>query len=92
MDEVEIPHYIDSQPQIFFWELDEFAPVVFGLAIGVATDTLTAWFPLIIAFTYAFQRFKGSQMEGILVHLVYWWGVMPLNKVFENGTTREYVS
>jgi len=48
VDDVEIPHYIDSQPQIFFWELDEFAPVIFFMGIGIATDTLTAWIPIII--------------------------------------------
>ena len=92
MDDVEIPHYIDSQPQIFFWELDEFAPVIFFMGIGIATDTLTAWIPIIIIFTYTFQRFKTSQMEGILMHLVYWWGVLPMNNIFRNGMSREFVS
>jgi conjugal transfer pilus assembly protein TraL len=92
MDEVEIPHYLDSQPQIFFWELDEFAPVIFFMGIGIATDTLTAWIPIMAIFTYVFQRFKISQMEGILTHLVYWYGVLPLNMRFKNGMSREFIS
>lgn len=92
MDEVEIPHYIDSQPQIFFWELDEFAPVVVLMGLGIMTDTLTACIPFMFAFSYVFQRFKASQMEGILMHLVYWYGILPLNKLFKNGMSREYVS
>jgi conjugal transfer pilus assembly protein TraL len=92
MDEVEIPHYLDSQPQIFFWELDEFAPVIFFLAVGIATDTLSAWFPFIVVFSYVFARFKQNNMDGILVHLVYWYGVLPLNKRFTNGMAREFVS
>jgi len=43
-------------------------------------------------FTYTFQRFKTSQMEGILMHIVYWWGVLPMNKLFRNGMSREFVS
>lgn len=92
MDDVEIPFYLDSQPQIFFWELDEFAPVMFFFGIGIATDTLSAWIPFMFVFTYTFQRFKTAQMEGILMHLVYWYGVLPLNRFFRNGMIREYVS
>lgn len=92
MEDIEIPHYIDAQPQVFFWELDEFATVFFFMAIGIATDTLTAWIPIMILFSYFFQRYKAGQMEGILVHLVYWNGVLSLNKKFRNGMSREFVS
>ncbi len=92
MDEVEIPHYIDAQPQILFWELDECAPVIALLGIGVGTDTLSLCFPFMIAFSYLFKHFKASQMEGILMHLVYWYGILGLNKMFRNGMSREFVS
>ena len=92
MDEIEIPHYIDAQPQIFFWELDEFVPIFALMGVGIATDTLTPLIPLMFVFSNLFQKFKSSQMEGVLMHLVYWYGVLPLNKIFKNGVIREFVS
>jgi hypothetical protein len=31
-------------------------------------------------------------MEGILLHICYWHGLMNLNKLFKNGLAREYNS
>lgn len=92
MDEMELPHYIDAQQQIFFWEVDEIMPIISFIGVGLMTDTLTVWLLFSIVFHYAFTRFKYSQMDGILMHLVYWHGIMPLNRRFKNGLDREYIS
>ena len=41
MREVDIPRYIDSQPQFLWWEFDELIVVVLLFSMGIMTDTLT---------------------------------------------------
>jgi len=93
MNEIKIPRYIDSQPQLFFWELDE-ALVFFGcMSVGVA---IGGWGLLILmALGYfavgQFKRFKNGQMPGILQHLTYSVGLMELNKIYRNGLLKIFI-
>lgn len=79
MKEVEIPRYIDSQPQIFFWELDEFL-LSFGMvAVGIITDSLLLTLFCIWLVTKLFRRLKSRSLDGALKHFFYWSGALPLN-------------
>jgi len=92
MNEIAIPRYVDSQPQLFFWELDEFVPFVFFVGMGIMTGALTAMLLPAFGITYVFARFKGNSLDGVLLHLGYWSGGMPMNSVFKNGAVRRYES
>lgn len=90
MNEVSIPRYIDAQPQLFFWELDE-ALVFFGcMGVGVAIGGLYLVLMMVAGYFAVgqFKRFKNGQMDGILQHLAYWSGFMQLNKIYKNGLSR----
>ena len=90
MEAVEIPRYVDSQLQVFLWEIDEIIPVVAAFAIGMMTETLT--YVIIPAFLLGklFSKYKESHLDGILMHLAYWYGIMKLNRWHENGMVRHY--
>ena len=55
MNEVDIPRYVDSQPQLFFWEIDEAVIFIGLLGCGIA---IGGWFTLlsIIAGYYAVRE------------------------------------
>jgi conjugal transfer pilus assembly protein TraL len=75
---------------MFLWEIDEVAPIIAVFALGLATDTLTAL--LIPAFLAAklFSTYKRNHLPGILLHLAYFYGLVPINKAFGLGTVRKY--
>ena len=90
MREISMPRYIDSQYQIFFWEIDELVPIFALLAIGILSNTLTWMFLAVYFVGRAFQRFKYSRLEGVLLHMAFWRGWIGLNRRFENGFEREF--
>ena len=92
MNEIDIPRYIDCQPQLFFWELDEAVVFIGCLAGGIA---LGGWFALAsmgagIFAVKAFKRFKSGALEGVLLHLCYWAGVMSLNEIYDDSSKRDF--
>ena len=90
MKEVNIPRYIDSQPQFLWWEFDELIMVVLLFTLGIMTDTLTLMLLVVIpTTTWALKRFKNNSLEGIFYHMMFWVGVLPLNKEFKDALKQE---
>ncbi len=89
MQEVDIPRHQDSQGQIFFWEIDEFVVSVGLFGIGIVADMMTLSFVLIYFVSAALRKIKSLSLDGALMHLVYWWGIAPLNKMPFDGSRRK---
>jgi conjugal transfer pilus assembly protein TraL len=89
---VNIPRYIDSQYQVFFWEMDELIPLIVFIGVGIIFEILL--FALVIGgvLTMRFSRFKLARLDGVLVHAGYWLGMFSLNKLFKNGLIREFMN
>lgn len=92
MREVDIPRYVDSQPQIFFWELDEAIVFMACFAVGIA---IGGWFTLGSIFmggfvVKAFKRFKNGALDGVLLHMCYRAGLMGLNERYKDSMQRDY--
>lgn len=92
MHKESIPRYIDDQYQVLFWEIDEVAILVMCFGLGIVFELLAPLVGLGFAFIYSFRRWKYHHMEGILLHICYWHGLMNLNKLFKNGLEREFNS
>lgn len=90
MREIEIPRYIDAQPQFFWWELDEFSFAVAMMGVGVLTETLTQMLILVLIASIWIKRFKANNLEGALIHIVYAAGIIPLNKAYKDGMVKEF--
>lgn len=90
MQAAPVPEFIDSPPQILFWEADEIAPIFAGIGIGIITGTLTYLLIPMYFFHKYFTYFKDQHMRGYLLHLLYRIGAIPLNPKFPNGAIDFY--
>lgn len=88
--EVDMPDYVDSMPQILFWEADEIAPAIILVGIGILTNTLTYMLIPVWLLTKFFTKYKARFMEGYFHHLVYYYGLGGLNTRFTNAFINEY--
>lgn len=91
MQEIDIPRYIDSQPQFLWWELDEFGLVMGLIGVGILTKTLT-WMLLVVipSAIWLLRRSKNNSLEGTLHHILCYTGVLSLNKEFPNSLQEEF--
>jgi conjugal transfer pilus assembly protein TraL len=91
MKEIPIPRYVDSQMQLFFWELDEVVVISAIAGFGIVMDMV--FYSMIAGFfaSILFTKYKNNFLDGILMHMAYWAGFMKLNKLFPNGQIRHYV-
>lgn len=78
MEMVRPPAYLDELPQMWFWEADEAIFIVLGLVVGVLIDWMFWGTVSGMAIASVFGRFKAGQNRGLLIHMAYWYGVMPL--------------
>lgn len=92
MKKESIPRYIDDQPQLLFWEVDEVAILSACVALGILFNLLPALVALGLGVIITFRRFKHHHMNGVLHHMCYWWGLLNLNSKFKNGLEREFFS
>lgn len=91
MENVKIPRYIDSQLQILFFELDEF---VLAMGIFVIGVVIKQELPAMLAIYFvvkAFRYFKDGKLDGILLHLAFWYGFLPMNKIAKDGLHRKRI-
>lgn len=90
MQQIEIPRFVDSLPQIFWWELDEFlvAAALFGVSIIIHMVVLGI--VLAVFSVRIVRKFKTSTLPGQLLHLAYWYGLATLNEQYQDGLLREY--
>jgi conjugal transfer pilus assembly protein TraL len=90
MREVDIPRYIDAQPQFFWWELDEFALAIGLMGVGMLTETLSIMFVVIVVVSAWMKRFKSNNLDGAIVHIAYKAGLLPLNHAYRDGLAVEF--
>lgn len=90
MKTTKIPRYIDSTPQLFFWELDEFVILMASLSIGVVVGGLYTVLGLGIGFylVHIFKRYKDGGLPGQLNHIAHWHNAVNINSRFPNGGVR----
>lgn len=82
MNEVQIPRYIDSQMQMFFFGVLMSSVLAVALFSGRDRHELAFVAVILIYFVNkAFRRYKDGSMPGTLMHLAYWVGMMLLNQV-----------
>jgi conjugal transfer pilus assembly protein TraL len=88
MTPVKVPKHIDAPVQMAFWELDEVAPLVVLMAVGILSGTLTYMFFLMYFVTKLYQRYKTTARRGALVHLLFYHGLYNPGGRYKNGQAR----
>ncbi|WP_353160393.1 MULTISPECIES: type IV conjugative transfer system protein TraL [Salinisphaera] len=77
--EYEIPQGIDDPPQVLLWNLNELAPIVLGLVIGMITGNAMLLTAGGLIITHIYRRAGARSPDGHIIHFMYWQGV-PLRK------------
>jgi conjugal transfer pilus assembly protein TraL len=78
MEQVKIPKRVDDAPNFLLWQVDELAPMIIGLLIGMFMDQALLMFLLGAMVTKYYRKFRDSKPDGHLYHTLYWYGVVPL--------------
>ena len=90
MTEIDIPRYVDSQPQFLWFELDEVLMITCLIGLGIIMGLLV-WALLGLPFAISgIRRMKRSSMEGGALHFIYSLGVIPLNKEFNDAFEKRF--
>lgn len=92
MTPVKMPKHVDAPMQMAFWEIDEVAPMIGLLALGILTSTLTYMFILMFVVTKLYQRYKTTARRGAVLHLLFWHGIYNPGGRWSNGLARLYIS
>lgn len=90
MKAVKIPRYIDSAPQIFFWEIDEFMILATCLGVGILFGGLNTLIGMVAGFILVgqFKRYKSDGLPGQLNHFFHWRNILNINSSFPHGGKR----
>lgn len=91
MNNIKIPRYIDSMPQIFFWEIDEFLILASCFGIGIMMGGLNTLLGIGAGFFAAnmFKKYKAGGLPGQLNHLFHWNNILNINSAFPQSGTRK---
>ena len=77
MREIKIPTRADEPPHVLLWSVDELAPLMLALLIGIFTEQMLACVVIALVFTSAYRKFRDNHPDGYLLHAIYSWGFLP---------------
>jgi len=92
MTPVQVPKHVDAPMQMAFWEIDEVAPMLMLMALGILTGTLTYMFLLMYVVTKLYQRYKTTARRGALLHLLFFHGLYNPGGRYKNGQARLFIT
>ncbi len=76
MKVVKIARRVDEPPHLLLWSADEIAPMLLGLTIGIVLAQAVLFFLIGLAITKVYARFRDNHPDGIILHLLYWSGLL----------------
>lgn len=87
-----VPRYMDSLPQILWWEVDELALLFLTFFLGILTKQLTLLVGMGLVATFILSKVKNGKSDGFIFHLAYWYGVPGFQlRGAPDGSVREFV-
>lgn len=90
MTPTQIPRFVDAQPQVLLWELDEFILMCGAFVAGLAFKMLTIFLIIGWVLRRMFAKYKAGVLDGALQHIAASMGFAPLNRTFDDLAKREY--
>ncbi len=93
MEPIEIPDYIDDPPHVLLWSLDELAPPMIGVVLGIWVGQLTLMVVLGLIVGKLYSRYRDSKPDGYLNHKLYKYGLLPVKgRTFPNPYSRKFIA
>lgn len=80
MKVIDIPQKIDDPITFLLWDIDEMAPIMLGLFIGVAIGKPLMMTVVGMLLSNGYSRYRDSKPEGFVLHYLYWTGFWPSSK------------
>lgn len=71
---------VNDPQMVIFWDVDEVRPIIVSMALGVPFDLLNYSLPLGILVFVLSRRLKQRYAKGIVNHLLWWHGILPLKE------------
>ncbi len=91
MEPVKIPRRIDEPPNILLWTVDELAPPMLGLFIGVLIGHAIPCAFVGLLLTNVYKRYRDGHTDGYFLHILYWVGWQLQGRCWFNPFIREYL-
>lgn len=79
MDTNDIPQGIDDPIQVLLWDINELAPIMLGLVVGMITNQALMGMLVGAIISYGYRKVRDRYPDGFFIHMLYWIGV-PLKK------------
>lgn len=77
---VELPVRVDEPLHLLLWSIDEIAPMLLGLVVGMMIGKALICFLIGFCITKLYILFRDNHADGYLLHLIYWYGFLPSSK------------
>lgn len=78
MDPIIVPTALDAPKRLLFWTVDQVVPFAFFFVIGMMAGRLFMGIVAGVFLSWALEKFKNSRSDGLMQHLAYWYGIVPL--------------
>lgn len=78
MDPIQIPAYLDAPKRLLFWTVDQIVPFALFFVLGMLAGKLFYGIVVGVAMSWALEKFKNSRSDGLMQHMAYWYGIIPL--------------
>ncbi len=72
MSQVIIPKRIDEPPHLLLWRMDEIAPFMVGLVVGILIQQLFLCLVCGVAVSKVYIKIRDSHPDGFFMHWITW--------------------
>lgn len=86
-----IPKFIDSQPKILFWDMDEGMVLIFGVMFGIMLNARFTFIIGAIVIKMVLARMKTTGQDGFLYHRMYALGISAISKLLSRKIPRYWI-
>ncbi len=87
--ETRIPRYLNSLPQLLWWEIDEVLVLAAIIGLGIVYELLLLTVPLGLLLVKGMITLKAEKQAGFLIHWL-WWHQVPIARLTVPSTHREF--
>lgn len=75
-----IPGTLDMPPLFLLWSIDEVAPFILGISLGMFINQFLICAGLGVVVSVFYRKHRDTQPDGFALHLLYAWGLPVLNR------------
>ena len=87
---VRIPRYVNELLQIGPYELDELIVLASVMMIGVISGYIFTGIAAGFVVTYFFTFFKSKNSRGVMLHMLYWYGLVKMKNMWCDTSFAKY--